>query len=87
MLSDVEPFDEDTPRHVREIMFERLRAMSPAERLARMVALNRSVESLARTGIKQRHPDADEREVQVRLARMWLDDETIERVVGWLPDT
>ena len=83
--SKMEPFDEETPPHVRETMYERLRAMTPAQRLARMVALNRSVESLARTGIKQRHPNADEREVRVRLARMWLDHATILRVVGWLP--
>lgn len=78
--------DEDTSPDARRLIVERLRAMTPAQRLARMVALNRSVEAMARTGILMRHPTASEREVRFRLARAWLDDETLAKVAGWVPN-
>ncbi len=76
----------DTSADARRVLVEGLRRMSPAEKLARVVALNRSVELMARAGIKLRYPDADESEVRIRLARMWLSDEDLRAIVGRLPD-
>lgn len=64
-----------------------LRRMTPAQKLARLVALNRSVEQLARAGIRLRHPDATEREVKLLLARMWLDEATVDAIVKRLAET
>ena len=67
-------------------MVAALRQMTPAQKLARLEALNRSVEELARTGIRMRYPNACEDEIRYRLASMWLDRETMQKVFDWDPD-
>ena len=67
-------------------MVAALRQMTPAQKLARLEALNRSVEELARTGIRMRYPNACEEEIRYRLASMWLDRETMQKVFDWDPD-
>ena len=79
------PYDEDTNPEMRRALLDRVRAMTPAERLARMVALNRSVEAMARTGIRMRHPEATEREVRLLLARAWLEPETLAKIAAKVP--
>jgi len=79
------PYDEDTSPEMRRALLDRVRAMTPAERLARMVALNRSVEAMARTRIRMRHPEATEREVRLLLARAWLDPETLAKIAAKVP--
>jgi hypothetical protein len=64
---------------------ELLRAQAPYERLARASALTRMVRQLAVAGIKQRHPDASEREVRVRLAVRLYGREAAGRLFGELP--
>jgi len=44
-----------------------LRARAPYQRLAQAIALTRMVRQLAEAGIRQRHPDAPDDEVRVRL--------------------
>jgi hypothetical protein len=46
---------------------ELLRAREPHQRLAQAIALTRMVRQLAESGIRQRHPDAPDDEVRVRL--------------------
>jgi hypothetical protein len=46
---------------------ELLRAREPYQRLAQTIALTRMVRQLAEAGIRQRHPDAPDDEVRVRL--------------------
>ena len=46
---------------------ELLRARAPHQRLAQAIALTRMVRQLAEAGIRQRHPDARDDEVRVRL--------------------
>jgi hypothetical protein len=67
-------------------MVAALRQMTPARKLARLEALNRSVEELARTGIRLRYPNACEEEIRYRLASMRLDRETMRKVFDWDPD-
>lgn len=42
--------------------------------------------ALARTGIRARHPDADEREIRLRLAALRLDREAMVRWFAWDPE-
>lgn len=77
---------EDTPPEVRAMMIEGYRRMSPAEKLQRVVDLNRAVESLARARIRERYgPDLSAREEDLRLASLYLDRETMIRAFGWDP--
>ena len=50
--------------------------MSPAAKLDRVRALNEALLALAETDERRRHPDADQRELDVRVAARWLDAET-----------
>lgn len=81
------PFDGDTSAEARSVLVAGLRRMTPAQKLARLVALNRSVEQLARAGIRLRHPDATERQVKLMLARMWLDEATVDTIAKRLAET
>lgn len=77
---------EDTPPEVRAMMIEGYRRMSPAEKLQRVVDLNRAVESLARARIRKQYgPNLSEREENLRLASLYLDRDTMIRVFGWDP--
>jgi len=54
-----------------------------AQKLRQVSELTRMVQELALCDIRRRHPHADEREQQLRLASRWLDAETMRQVFGW----
>jgi hypothetical protein len=60
--------DEETAR--RQV--EAWRAMTPAEKLSLVRAMNEAVRQLALAGVRQRHPDASPREQFLRLAIVML---------------
>ncbi|MDQ2645536.1 MAG: hypothetical protein M3020_17090 [Myxococcota bacterium] len=59
------------------------RAMSVSQKLERVSSLTRTVQELALLDIRRRHPDADAREVSLRLSSRWLDAELMKRAFGW----
>jgi len=59
---------EDTQPSAFHRYHDLLRAQAPHERLAQSVALTRMVRGLAVAGIRDRHPNATDDEVRVRLA-------------------
>jgi hypothetical protein len=73
----------DTDPRVRALLIEGYRRMSPTEKLERVRALTRAVQELALLDIRQRHPDADERELALRLASRWIEPELMIRAFGW----
>lgn len=56
------------------------RRMSPAEKIALVESMNRSVHRLATAGIRLRHPGASERECALRLAILTLGPDAARRV-------
>ena len=76
----------DTHPRAEAVMIEILRRMTPAQRLQRSFALRDAAQGLARSRILVEHPGASPHEVQMRLASLWLDAETMRRVWGWDPD-
>jgi hypothetical protein len=77
----------DTPPEIEEIVLERYRQMTPQEKIAIVQGLNRTVMLMALAGIRMRHGTGlPEREVQLRLAALWLDRETMIKVYGWDPE-
>jgi hypothetical protein len=76
----------DTDPRAEEIMVEHLRRMTPAERLHRAFELRHAALTLARARIRRWYGDIDEREMQLRLAALWLDADTMRRVYDWDPD-
>ena len=78
MLGDTDPVQLDRYR-------ERLRAMSPAQRLEIAAGLTRATRDLAEAGIRSRHPGASEAEVRWRFAALLYGPEIARRVLGDLP--
>jgi hypothetical protein len=79
------PLAEDTPIEIEHIQMELLSRLSPAQKMERMVSLNRSLRSMVRAQIRQRYPDASEREIDLRTASRWLDPEMMAKAFGWDP--
>jgi Rv0078B-related antitoxin len=58
----------DTSEKARAVYFERLRQMTPSERLALGAALWTAADSIQRAIIRRENPHADEAEIAFRLA-------------------
>ena len=76
---------DDTAPEVLRLMVEGYRRMSPAQKLARVVALTHGVQQMALARIRAQHPDADEREQKLRLASLWLSADLMRSAFGWDP--
>ncbi|MGH7699084.1 MAG: hypothetical protein ACREMJ_00970 [Gemmatimonadales bacterium] len=75
----------DTTPEADGVRFARYGGMSPAEKVARTVALTRTACELALAGLRERHPAADERELLLRLAVLRLGTDLVGRAYGWGP--
>jgi len=77
----------DTSPEVEAYIAEGYRRMTPSAKIARVVALNAALLSLAEADERRRNPNADQREIDLRVASRWLDAETMRRAFGWDPQT
>jgi len=69
-----EPRWTDTTPEARRVQIEILRRMGFEGRLKAAFALNRMTRELARSGIRERHPDYTDEQVELALRRiMWGD--------------
>jgi hypothetical protein len=73
---------EDTSPEALEVFIELHRKMTPGQRVAHMAEF---MEGLQRSSVRSMYPDADEREVFLRVAARRLDRETMIKVYGWDP--
>jgi hypothetical protein len=76
----------DTSPEVEELMFQLWRQATPAQKLAKVLAIGRMVNDLVRGELRRRYPDATPREIELRLASRNLDRETMIRAFDWDPD-
>lgn len=76
----------DTSDEADRIMRAYWRAATPAQKLARVLGIGRSVNELARAHIRARYPSATPREIALRLAARTLSRETMVAAFGWDPD-
>jgi hypothetical protein len=76
---------QDTSPAQQERYFERLRQLTPLERLQIVSRLNRGVRRMAMAGIRLRHPNANEDEVRVRLVVRLYGRAAAERLFGQVP--
>ena len=77
------PSPTDTTPDVDAMRFERYAAMSPAEKAVRVVELTRAACLLALSGLRARHPGAQEQELLLRLAALRLGADAVSRAYGW----
>lgn len=76
----------DTSYEAEQVQLARLRAMSMAERFELLRSLILFTDSVARAGIRLRHPNADEREIGLRSLALRLDAESMRTYYDWDPD-
>ena len=77
-------FSSDTAPEARAALIAGLRQATPARKLEMMAQLNATVRALALAGLRRRHPQAGEDELQRRLADLLLGPELAERAYGAL---
>lgn len=70
----------DTSIDIERRQIEAWRAMSSVEKLDAVRAATRAALQLAMAGIRLRHPDANDEECRLRLARLTLGPELAARV-------
>ena len=76
----------DTHPAVEAFIVDGYRRMSPAQKIARVTELTRTVQQLALADIRRRHPTAGAREQSLRLASRWLEPELMRKAFGWNVD-
>jgi hypothetical protein len=69
----------DTTSESHEAQLEAYRRLGPAGRANIAARLSADTRELARGGIRARHPDYTEEEVERALRRLWLGDELFRR--------
>ena len=73
---------DDTSPDVRRVQKELYASMTPAEKLSRMSQLTVAANELALAGLRARHPDESRQDLLLRLARLRLGDDLVDRVYG-----
>jgi hypothetical protein len=73
----------DTHPKIEAFLIEGYRKMSPSQKLERVRALTRAVQELALLDVRRRHPEADEREQELRVASRWIEPDLMVRAFGW----
>jgi hypothetical protein len=76
----------ETSAEIERRQIEAWRAMNAAQKLAIVSQLTLATEEMARAGIRERHPNASAREIELRLGSLRLDRNTMIRVFGWDPE-
>ena len=74
------PYYSDTNPKIERMQFEIIRKMPTWKKFAAVDDLNETVKALATSGIKQRHPDASQKQIQRMLADIMLGPELASKV-------
>jgi hypothetical protein len=69
----------DTSPEAAEILRERLRRMTPSQRVEEGVRLCKLARQVMRAGIRKRHPDYAQAQVEMALARLLWGDELYQK--------
>lgn len=76
----------DTTEAAWSVMEDRVRRVSPGERVAHAVSLTVLAHSFALAGIRARYPHEDERQHRLRLASRFIEPDLMRRAFGWPDD-
>ena len=79
----MKPQSRDTSLEAERVLIERYRTMRPLEKLDHVRAMTLTVQQLALARIRAQHPGASERELQLRLASLWIPEDVMRRVFDW----
>ena len=77
----------DTSPEAWKVFIDLQRKLSPAEKLQQAFEWSEFIRRLAEAGLRQRYPNADDREIFLRTARINLGSDLFRKVYGEvLPD-
>jgi hypothetical protein len=72
----------DTSPEAWQVFLEAHRRLSPGEKLRRTLTMSDEIRELAIQGLRRSYPDAGEREIYLRTARLVLGRDLASRVFG-----
>ncbi len=75
----------DTDPKVLEVFLDIQRRMTPEQKVRRVFEMNAMLFRLQESDVRTLYPDADDREVFLRVTARRLDAETMRRVYNWDP--
>jgi hypothetical protein len=75
----------DTDLQIERLQIERYRTMTASEKLARVIDLNRTAESMATLRLERQYGPLEPRELELRLAALRMDRQTMIEVFDWDP--
>ncbi|MCB9763738.1 MAG: hypothetical protein H6739_28475 [Alphaproteobacteria bacterium] len=76
----------DTHPAAEHVLVEGYRRMSSADKAKRLVELTHGAQEMALSRLRAQYPDDTARQRQLRLAALWIDDDTMRRAFGWDPE-
>ncbi|MBI1760401.1 MAG: hypothetical protein HYR56_03100 [Acidobacteria bacterium] len=82
----MKPLSTDTPPEIEKLLIEGYRQMPEWRKLHCIAELNAGLRMMQMAEIRRRHPQADERELKLRLAARWIEPELMRRAFGWDPE-
>ena len=68
------------------MMIELWRKATPEQKLQKVLSIGRMLNEFVLADLRQRYPEATERELQLRLAARSYDRELMIKAFGWDPD-
>ena len=77
---------EDTDEEAERVLIELTRATPVWKKIEQVIATTALSRKFALAGLRARHPEATEQELQLRLGALVLDRDTMIRVYGWDPE-
>jgi hypothetical protein len=76
----------DTDPRAMEVWLELLRRMPPGDRLGTALQLSGFALQMGEAGVRSRYPEAEDREILVRVAASYLPRELMISAYGWDPE-
>ncbi len=80
-----QPLFDDTSAEAEAVLIEGYRRMTPEQKFNRIRDLNWTLQELALSELRVRHPDDDERTLRLRFAARKYDRATMIAAFGWDP--
>ncbi len=79
-VTDFLAYSGDTDREASAAYYRAMRAMTPEERLCRALELSDQMRAVLAAGVRHRHPEYDDRQVQLATVRLLLGETLFRRV-------
>ncbi len=76
---------EDTTPEAEAVLIKLWATATPARKIAMVLSANRTARLLAMAGLRERHPGESAKQLQRRLADLWLGPELALKAYGPLP--